>query len=201
MKYLRLFILSAIIGVMSVAAAAQDWQSLTPNNSLDGWSILSGEWRVTEDGVIVGKAPRDGNAWLLYEKNMFSDFEIALEFKTPAPTNGGVQVRSHWLPRMPLKDGETVADAPKQMHGYQVNVETRKQAGEVLIQLLKDKQTEDSQQTGAHKPRRMAVAKSDPVHQRDSLCDGTDILPVRREKLASGEPRVGKRPASRLPGR
>lgn len=133
MKYLRLFVLTMILGATSLAAAAQDWQALTPNNSLDGWSILSGEWRVTEDGVIVGKAPRDGNAWLLYEKSMFSDFEIALEFKTPAPTNGGVQVRSHWLPRMPLKDGETVADAPKQMYGYQVNVETRKRLGTGII--------------------------------------------------------------------
>lgn len=133
MKYSHILFVAGMICAASLVAVAQEWQSLTPNNSLDGWRTLSGEWKITEEGVIVGKAAKDANAWLLYDKNMLADFEISLEFKTPAPTNGGVQVRSHWLPRMPLKDGETVADAPKQMHGYQVNVETRKRLGTGII--------------------------------------------------------------------
>jgi hypothetical protein len=54
--------------------------------------------------------------------------EVELEFRTPVPTNGGLQSRSHWLPR-PLKEGESAADVPKQMYGYQANVDTRQRNG------------------------------------------------------------------------
>ncbi|NLV46278.1 MAG: DUF1080 domain-containing protein [Candidatus Hydrogenedentes bacterium] len=133
MKQLHLGIIAGMIVTASLNAFAQDWQSLTPGNSLDGWRVLGGEWRITEDGVIVGKAAKDANGWLLYEKSMFADCEITFDFRTPVPTNGGLQLRSHWLPRMPLQEGETIENATRQMHGYQVNVETRRRLGTGII--------------------------------------------------------------------
>lgn len=128
----NLFIIAFVLIASATVAGAVEWESLTPPASLEGWRALSGEWRV-EDGVIIGKAGKEENCWLLYEAREFSDVEIELEFRTPTPTNGGVQLRSHWLPRMPLAENEAVADAPKQMHGYQVNVETRKRLGTGII--------------------------------------------------------------------
>ena len=125
--YTALFI--GLIALGALPGFAAEWESLTPGNSLDGWRILSGEWRITDDGTIIGKADKDVNGWILYERRPFADFEISLEFRTPTPTNGGVQVRSHWLPRMPLEEGETVDAAPRQMYGYQANVETRRRTG------------------------------------------------------------------------
>jgi hypothetical protein len=122
------FLILGVFALLSPAFAA-DWVSLTPDNSLDGWRVLAGEWSVSEDGVISGRAAKDQNCWLLYDKEEFSDFELSLEFRTPVPTNGGVQLRSHWLPRMPLAEGEEVNAAPRQMYGYQANIETRKRLG------------------------------------------------------------------------
>lgn len=111
---------------------ASECESLTLSDSLDGWRILSGEWRI-EDSAIIGRAAKDENGWLLYEAREFADCEIEFEFRTPTPTNGGIQLRSHWLPRMPLQEGETVHDAPRQMYGYQANVETRRRLGTGVI--------------------------------------------------------------------
>ena len=129
MDYTKMMMVVGLAMVAAFTAQAGEWESLTPNNSLDGWRVLSGEWHVTDDGVIVGKAARDVNGWILYEARTFADFEITFDFRTQTPTNGGVQIRSHWLPRMPLLEGETIADAPRQMYGYQANVETRRRLG------------------------------------------------------------------------
>jgi hypothetical protein len=117
----------ALLAVLCGMAGAAEWESITPGADLAGWKAEGGEWTVT-DGVLSGKAPKDQNCWLVYKGREFADFEIEVEFRTPFPTNGGVQFRSQWLPRVPLKDGETVDTAPKQMHGYQANVETRQRA-------------------------------------------------------------------------
>lgn len=128
--YLRLSFFMVVIA--SVAHGAE-WESLTPGNSLEGWRPLSGDWRITEEGVIIARTPREVNGWLLYEKKELWDFEVTLEFRTPTPTNGGLQFRSHWLPRMPLQEGEMVENAPKQMYGYQANIETRKRSGTGIL--------------------------------------------------------------------
>ncbi|NLV41983.1 MAG: DUF1080 domain-containing protein [Candidatus Hydrogenedentes bacterium] len=109
------------------AALAADWEDITPGGDLAGWTALGGQWSVA-DGVVRGTAAKDENTWLLFGGREFRDFEVELEFRTPVPTNGGLQFRSHWLPR-PLKEGESAADAPKQMYGYQANVETRQRNG------------------------------------------------------------------------
>lgn len=115
-----------------MTAGAADWESLTPDNSLSGWRTLGGEWRM-ENSVLIGRAAKDENAWLIYEAREFADMEISCEFRTPTPANGGIQFRSHWLPRMPLAKDETVDAAPKQMHGYQANIETRRRMGTGIL--------------------------------------------------------------------
>jgi len=129
---MRNLLVITLVAVAANIATAVEWESLTPSASLDGWRVISGEWRV-EDGVVIAKAAKDENGWLLYEAREFADMELELEFRTQTPTNGGVQLRSHWLPRMPLAEGESVDSAPKQMHGYQVNVETRQRLGTGII--------------------------------------------------------------------
>jgi hypothetical protein len=107
-------------------AHAAELEPLPLDPSLAGWQQLTGSWRV-EDGVLIGTAPEGEMAWILHEREL-ADVELEFEWRTPVPANGGLQFRSHWLPRMPLKEGETVEQAPKQMHGYQANIETRQRA-------------------------------------------------------------------------
>ena len=131
----RMLFMLTVLSTLALASAgfAADWVSLTPDNTLDGWRVLGGEWSVSEEGVITGRAAKDENCWLLYEKEEFYNFEISFDFRTPSPTNGGVQLRSHWLQRMPLEEGEDVHTAPRQMYGYQANIETRKRTGTGVI--------------------------------------------------------------------
>lgn len=79
-----------------------------------GWHSLSGTWIQSGDAV-TGTAAQD-DAWLESDA-VYHDFILELEFKTPVASNGGVQVRSHYLP----KEG-----TPKRsvMYGYQVNIDT-----------------------------------------------------------------------------
>lgn len=124
MRYILLLVVMVCATAHATGAAVQDWESLTPDGTLAGWRILSGEWRI-EDGVIIGKAAKGENCWMIYEAREFSDFEVEFEFRTQTPTNGGLQFRSHWLPRMPIASGESAEQAPRLMYGYQANVETR----------------------------------------------------------------------------
>lgn len=119
-----------ILGMLMLACAvvsAADFEDITPAPDLAGWQALGGQWTV-KDGVVSGLARKDENAWLLWTGRTLADFELTLEFRTPVPTNGGVQFRSHWLPRLPLQEGETAETVPKQMYGYQANIETRQRA-------------------------------------------------------------------------
>src|SRR6056297_934384 len=103
-----------VIAALLLAGApvwAADWEVLTDTGNLDAWSTIRGEWSI-EDGVITGKVGEEENAFLIYEGGTYDDFELECEWRTPEPTNGGVQFRSHRRPRMPLKEGETVETAP-----------------------------------------------------------------------------------------
>ena len=122
-------ILVLILTVLAAGAAmAADWEPLPAADGLPGWKPLGGEWKV-EEGQIIGRAQKDENCWLLYEAKEFADFELEFEFITPAPVNGGVQFRSHWLPVLPFKEGVPAAEQPRQMYGYQCNIETRQKSG------------------------------------------------------------------------
>ena len=82
---------------------------------LEGWHVLAGEWTL-EGGVVVGRS-EDSDAWIQTDA-FYNDFTLELEFKTPLACNGGVQVRSHWLP----KENELETNV---FYGYQYNIDTR----------------------------------------------------------------------------
>ena len=111
-------------------AVGQDGHPLTEDDA----TALTGRWSV-EDHVLIGRADPGDTAWLIFNEP-YADFELELEFKTPVPCNGGVQVRSHWLAVLPVPEGLAPADAPKTMHGYQVNIDTQKEdaTGSILIE-------------------------------------------------------------------
>ncbi|MFP4501139.1 MAG: DUF1080 domain-containing protein [Candidatus Hydrogenedentota bacterium] len=116
-------------------AGAAEWEAIDVPANLEGWRVVGdegAEWSVA-DGVITGKAGEDVNSWLLYEAATFADFELEFDFRTPAPTNGGVQFRSHWLPAIPLPDDVSPVDHTHLMYGYQANVETRQRTGSAKL--------------------------------------------------------------------
>ena len=107
---------------------------ISGGEDLTGWKALGGEWTV-EEGAITGRLTKTEeergqqvNCWLLYEKE-FADCEIEFECRTPEPTNGGLQFRTHWIPLKPIPEGTPIGEARKDAHGYQANVETRSRYG------------------------------------------------------------------------
>jgi len=127
-----LFAAGCIAGASLGEEAAPEWKCLS--DSLDGWKPMGGEWSIA-DGVITGRLrktpeemPLQINCWLIYEQE-FADLELEFEFRTPVPTNGGMQIRTHWLPALPLPEGDPLKDARRDAYGYQINVETRERQG------------------------------------------------------------------------
>jgi hypothetical protein len=121
MRALAIGLLSFVIA-FDAMAAVQFRQNLTGKGSLEKhWTVLSGDW-TEEDGVLIGRSTAEADqAWLMFNGER-SDFDLTLYFKTPVACNGGVQIRSHWMPKLPLKEGE----APEHdFHGYQMNIDTR----------------------------------------------------------------------------
>ena len=121
---MRMFSLLCVVAlVLSLPALAADWEDIAIPDDLAGWSVLGdGEWSAA-DGVAVGKAATDVNSFLMLDGRELYDFELEYEFRTPEPTNGGVQFRSHWLPKVPF-EGDPAA-AEHVIYGYQANLETR----------------------------------------------------------------------------
>jgi hypothetical protein len=117
-----------LIILMALVAQAENVVTITPDAVVMESGVLAGGWRVEEE-AIVGRAEAGERAWLRLPGE-FWDVAIELEFMTPSPANGGVQVRGHWLPVSP----ETALE-PKTMYGYHVNIDTGApgKTGEILI--------------------------------------------------------------------
>jgi hypothetical protein len=113
------------LALVSVASLAQEpaWTNLFSGSGLDGWQVLAGQWTV-EEGVLVGRAVPGETAWIISGAEL-ADFSLEVEFMTPAPCGGGVQIRSHWLPRLPIPENVAPTDAPKTLYGYQADIDTR----------------------------------------------------------------------------
>lgn len=125
MKTAGTFVL--VILTAAAMAAEPDWQGCTPAAGLDGWQVVGGEWTV-ENGEVVGRAAAGQTAFLI-SNAVYADFELEVEFITPAPCNGGVQFRGHWLPKAPVPEGVAADQLEREVYGYQANVETRKKEG------------------------------------------------------------------------
>jgi hypothetical protein len=112
------------------APAATTEPAATPlfnGSDLSGWQPLVGEW-VVEQGELVGRARSEHMAWLLHPVE-YTDFEAELEFRTPTPANGGFQFHAHWLPQEPVPQGVAVDQLPKDMYGFQANIDTNRPEG------------------------------------------------------------------------
>lgn len=100
------------------SAAAQDWKILYNGKNLDGWeSKGDGAWKVLSDGTLIGfpvSGARNpfGSAWpvtiteeqyrnwrqaqsWLYTVNEFGEYDLHLEYLTPAGGNSGVSIRDN----------------------------------------------------------------------------------------------------------
>ncbi|MCL4693415.1 MAG: DUF1080 domain-containing protein, partial [Candidatus Hydrogenedentes bacterium] len=103
-------------------AYAELWNVITPPNDLSGWTVVSGDWAV-EDGVVIGKGTADEPAVLLCDQTLI-DFSMSAEFRTQDPATGGIYLRAHRLPALPLPDGIDAASAPRVLYGYRFAIDT-----------------------------------------------------------------------------
>ncbi len=112
-----MLLIMAASGFLYSEAFAQDFKPVDFEPLLDA-GVLSGEWFI-EQGELVGRTEPGSIAWWRLPGEYW-DFELEVEFRTKSPANGGVQYRSHWLPKMPVEGEPEFV-----MYGYQANVETR----------------------------------------------------------------------------
>ena len=119
MRALRAFLLFVMGLCWSGAAGAEAARvSLMPDSSGVTGGALAGDWRV-EGEALVGRAAAGREAWWR-APGMYWDFELEVEFRTPAPAHGGVSYRSHWLPRVSAS-----GPGPNPMYGYGVAIGTQ----------------------------------------------------------------------------
>jgi len=99
MKHPRLF---AAILVLACPPASPAAKLLTGgvkllNGSLNGWEAIGdGIWSVMRDGTLLGQRdPKkaEHQAWLYTSKNDYGEFDLHLEWWTPAAGNSGVSIR------------------------------------------------------------------------------------------------------------
>lgn len=80
---------------------ALGWIRLFDGQSLFGWKKSSdANWRVEEGTIVVD----GGEPGFLQTTSHFADFELQLEYQSPAKTNSGVFLRSALNPTDPAKD-------------------------------------------------------------------------------------------------
>ncbi|MDX9972719.1 MAG: DUF1080 domain-containing protein [FCB group bacterium] len=113
----------AILAAVGAVGQEPEFTPLFNGTDLTGWQPFGGEWSVA-DQQIVGRVSGDKSAWLLHTGE-YSDFEVELEFRTPVPANGGLQFRSHWLPKEPVPQGIPQEQLVRDMYGYQANIDPK----------------------------------------------------------------------------
>jgi|694.fasta_scaffold22845_6 hypothetical protein len=63
----------------AAALERYEWVDLQPAADLAGWRRVFGEWRVEDDGTLVGTIDEQGWAKLLYEAELGPDMELTME--------------------------------------------------------------------------------------------------------------------------
>ena len=124
------------LGLYSCVAIAEDADSSAANSDADtvvlygggelsGWIGRQDLWSA-EDGEIVGRTtdekPIQGNTFLIYDKEKFSDFELTAQFKIQGG-NSGIQYRS----RVVDPDEYVVA-------GYQADIDSTNKFSGILYE-------------------------------------------------------------------
>jgi hypothetical protein len=99
-RWVFLFALAAVCGVLSIARSADDappegFESIFNGKDLTGWTVNEGakidRWGAG-DGILFTTG-QGGGGWLMTEKE-YGDFEVMLEYKVPPNGNSGVGLRS-----------------------------------------------------------------------------------------------------------
>jgi hypothetical protein len=118
-RFLGLILALAVTIAQAVAAERrflsqqlldEGWIELFDGETLAGWERTGeAEWTVV-DGTIVTKGEKSG--WLM-TRSEWADFELHVEFKSPAATNSGIFLRTALEPTDPTKDCYELNIAPQ----------------------------------------------------------------------------------------
>jgi len=130
--------------LLVAVASAQDWKTLFNGKNLDGWETKGdGSWNVLSGGVLVAhpvSGPKNpfGEAWpvtigekqymawrqtqsWLYTVEEFGEFDLHVEYLTPAGGNSGVSIRDHTRGRYAIGPVPDYTKTPAH-NGYEIQI-------------------------------------------------------------------------------
>jgi len=90
------YVTLCLAGLLVGSVQAGEWQPLIDGSDLSGWKQVGGDAKYEiHDGEIVGHTVADTPNSFLVTKTRYSDFILEYETRLDAPTNSGMQIRSH----------------------------------------------------------------------------------------------------------
>ena len=131
-------------GQASATTTADGWKPLFNGTNLDGWQVVGdGKWHVLAGGVLFGQASSGekapfGSAWpanltekqyhdwrqtqsWLYTVAEFGEFDLHLEYLTPAGGNSGISLRDATRGRFAIGPSPDYNKTPAH-HGYEIQI-------------------------------------------------------------------------------
>lgn len=149
-----------LIALLGAGLAAQDgWKPLFNGKDLAGWEIKGdGKWTVLADGTLLGRAVSGeknpfGTAWpvaltekqyldwrqtqsWLYTLAEFGEFDLHVEYMTPAGGNSGISIRDHTRGKFAIGPSPDYTKTPGHQ-GYEIQivngVKTKYPSGSVYL--------------------------------------------------------------------
>jgi hypothetical protein len=138
----RVSCLAALL--IASCVCAQEWKPLFNGKNLDGWEVKGdGHWKVLADGTLIGlpvsgrKNPfgeswpvtitekqytdwRQTQSWL-YTSAEFGEYDLHLEYRTPAGGNSGVSIRDSTRGRYAIGPVPDYTKTPAHF-GYEIQI-------------------------------------------------------------------------------
>jgi hypothetical protein len=129
---------------IAASAPAADWRELFNGRNLDGWQVVGdGNWKVLGGGILMaqavsGPANPFGESWpvtldqkryrdwrqtqsWLYTAAEFGEFDLHLEYLTPAGGNSGISIRDHTRGKFAIGPTPDYDKTPAH-HGYEIQI-------------------------------------------------------------------------------
>jgi hypothetical protein len=134
----------ALLLFAATACFGQNWKPLLNGKNLDGWQTVGdGKWTVLAGGILIGqpvsgdKNPfgktwpvtlsekqymdwRQTQSWL-YTVAEFGEFDLHVEYLTPAGGNSGISIRDHTRGRYAIGPVPDYDKTPAH-HGYEIQI-------------------------------------------------------------------------------
>jgi len=92
----RFVVFLCTLGLCSTAVCEDKFVEIFDGKTLDGWHAFpkdsAGDWTV-EDGIIIGQGSVDRQAFLVFDDEKLTDFELQLSYRLPGKGNTGVEMR------------------------------------------------------------------------------------------------------------